>query len=54
LKRIYNNYLRMIKILALSALVSLAIAAPLADLVTTLPRMNNNETFPFKMYSGYL
>ena len=44
----------MIKILALFALVSLAVAAPLNDFVKSLPGMNNDEPFPFKMYSGYL
>jgi hypothetical protein len=44
----------MIKALALLALVSSSYAAPLADLVKTLPQMNNGNPFPFKMYSGYL
>jgi hypothetical protein len=44
----------MIKILAIAVLVSLTIAAPNQDFVPSLPRMNNNKTFPFKMYSGYL
>jgi cathepsin A (carboxypeptidase C) len=55
IKRIYIIIiLRMIKILALAALVSLTQSAPIEDFVPSLPRMNNNQTFPFKMYSGYL
>jgi serine carboxypeptidase-like clade 1 len=45
----------MIKVLALLALlVSYSCAAPVADLVKSLPQMNNGNPFPFKMYSGYL
>ena len=44
----------MIKGIILLALVSCSLAAPVEDLVTTLPGMNDNKPFPFKMYSGYL
>lgn len=44
----------MIKLLALLALVSIAIAAPDDHLVESLPKFNDGKPFPFKMYSGYL
>lgn len=44
----------MIKVIALAALVSYTLAAPVADLVKSLPQMNDGNPFPFKMYSGYL
>lgn len=44
----------MIKGITLLALVSCYLAAPAEDLVTSLPGMNDNKPFPFKMYSGYL
>lgn len=32
----------------------LALAAPERDIVDSLPGMNNDQAFSFKMYSGYL
>ena len=44
----------MLKSLAILALLSLAKSDPVADRVVTLTGWNNNEPFPFRMYSGYL
>ena len=44
----------MIKTLAVLSLLSLAYAAPIEDLVDSLPDINGGKPFPFKMYSGYL
>jgi cathepsin A (carboxypeptidase C) len=44
----------MFKTLALLSLVAAAYAAPVEDLVDSLPDMNGGLPFPFKTYSGYL
>lgn len=44
----------MFKTLALLSLVAAAYAAPVEDLVDSLPDMNGGNPFPFKTYSGYL
>ena len=44
----------MNRVLLALGLVSLALAAPADHLVESLPGMNNDQPFPFKMYSGYL
>ena len=44
----------MIKILICFILISSSLSAPQSDLVTSLPGMNNDKPFPFKMYSGYI
>lgn len=44
----------IIKILIPFFLISSSLCANKADLVTSLPGMNNDQKFPFNMYSGYL
>lgn len=44
----------MFKTIALLSLAAFAYAAPVEDLVESLPGMNDDKPFPFKMYSGYL
>ena len=44
----------MLKTLALLGLAAFTLAEPVEDRVYGLPEMNNNQHFPFKMFSGYL
>ena len=57
------NYIKIINKYLMKSFISLGVAflgsslvngAPIDELVTSIPLMNNNSTFDFRMFSGFI